>query len=248
MIAVGTQPARPAHGRLRRPHDHRLRRPAEARAARAALDDRRRRRRDRRRVRVDVRRARHEGHASSTSATARSTSSTARSARRSSTCCAAATSRSACARRSTRSSRSDGRARIRLGVGQGDHRPRPCSTRSGARARRTALGIEHTGLEADKRGRLTRSTSDFRTSVPHIFAVGDVAGRRASPRPRWSRAGSPPCTRSTQPVTHAARARPDRRLRHPRDRHGGRTEEQLTDDARPVRDRASRAGASSPAA
>jgi NAD(P) transhydrogenase len=37
------------------------------------------------------------------------------------------------------------------------------------------LGIERTGLEADKRGRL-RTNEQFRTSVPHIFAVGDVAG------------------------------------------------------------------------
>jgi NAD(P) transhydrogenase len=37
------------------------------------------------------------------------------------------------------------------------------------------LGIECTGLEADKRGRL-RTDDQFRTSVPHIFAVGDVAG------------------------------------------------------------------------
>ena len=37
------------------------------------------------------------------------------------------------------------------------------------------LGIERTGLEADKRGRI-KVDDDFRTSVPHIFAVGDVAG------------------------------------------------------------------------
>jgi NAD(P) transhydrogenase len=37
------------------------------------------------------------------------------------------------------------------------------------------LGIDRTGLEADKRGRI-KVDDDFRTSVPHIFAVGDVAG------------------------------------------------------------------------
>ena len=37
------------------------------------------------------------------------------------------------------------------------------------------LGIERTGLEADARGRL-HVDAQFRTSVPHIFAVGDVAG------------------------------------------------------------------------
>jgi NAD(P) transhydrogenase len=37
------------------------------------------------------------------------------------------------------------------------------------------LAIERAGLEADKRGRLP-TDEQFRTSVPHIFAVGDVAG------------------------------------------------------------------------
>jgi NAD(P) transhydrogenase len=37
------------------------------------------------------------------------------------------------------------------------------------------LGLEHAGLEADKRGRL-KVDECYRTSVPHVFAVGDVAG------------------------------------------------------------------------
>jgi NAD(P) transhydrogenase len=37
------------------------------------------------------------------------------------------------------------------------------------------LGLEQAGLEADKRGRL-RVDDLFRTDVPHVFAVGDVAG------------------------------------------------------------------------
>jgi NAD(P) transhydrogenase len=37
------------------------------------------------------------------------------------------------------------------------------------------LGIENAGLQADKRGRL-EVDEQYRTSVPHIFAVGDVAG------------------------------------------------------------------------
>jgi NAD(P) transhydrogenase len=36
------------------------------------------------------------------------------------------------------------------------------------------LGLDHAGLEADARGRIAVDR-DFRTSVPHIFAVGDVA-------------------------------------------------------------------------
>ncbi|MBA2581722.1 MAG: Si-specific NAD(P)(+) transhydrogenase [Thermoleophilaceae bacterium] len=38
-----------------------------------------------------------------------------------------------------------------------------------------ALGLEHAGLAADARGRIDVG-EDFRTAVPHIFAVGDVAG------------------------------------------------------------------------
>ena len=44
--------------------------------------------------------------------------------------------------------------------------------RSGATA---DLGLEHAGLAADDRGRLAVDTQ-FRTTVPHIFAVGDVIG------------------------------------------------------------------------
>src|SRR4029079_5039442 len=37
------------------------------------------------------------------------------------------------------------------------------------------LGLENAGLAADDRGRI-RVDSRFRTSVPHIYAVGDVIG------------------------------------------------------------------------
>ncbi len=38
------------------------------------------------------------------------------------------------------------------------------------------LGLENCGLEADKRGRLTVDPVTFQTSVPHIYAAGDVIG------------------------------------------------------------------------
>jgi NAD(P) transhydrogenase len=44
--------------------------------------------------------------------------------------------------------------------------------RQGATA---GLGLENVGLEPDKRGRVAIDES-FRTTVPHIYAVGDVAG------------------------------------------------------------------------
>jgi NAD(P) transhydrogenase len=37
------------------------------------------------------------------------------------------------------------------------------------------LDLQNTGLETDKRGRI-KVDGDYRTSVPHIFAVGDVCG------------------------------------------------------------------------
>jgi NAD(P) transhydrogenase len=67
-----------------------------------------------------------------------------------------------------------GRARIRLASGKeiGSETVLYAVGRQGAT---DGLGIERTGLEADKRGRL-RVDAQFRTAVPHIFAVGDVAG------------------------------------------------------------------------
>jgi NAD(P) transhydrogenase len=47
---------------------------------------------------------------------------------------------------------------------------------------------EKAGLEADSRGRI-KVDEDYCTSVPHVYAVGDVIGFPHWPRPRWSRAG-----------------------------------------------------------
>jgi NAD(P) transhydrogenase len=40
----------------------------------------------------------------------------------------------------------------------------------------TTLGLENCGLAADTRGRLTIDPDTFQTSVPHIYAAGDVVG------------------------------------------------------------------------
>lgn len=48
-----------------------------------------------------------------------------------------------------------------------------CAGRMGATAE---LGLESCGLEADARGRLTIDPDTFQTSVPHIYAAGDVIG------------------------------------------------------------------------
>ena len=46
---------------------------------------------------------------------------------------------------------------------------------TGRQGSTAGLGLERAGLEADKRGRVPID-GDYRTRVPHIFAVGDVAG------------------------------------------------------------------------
>ena len=63
-----------------------------------------------------------------------------------------------------------------------------------------SLALENAGLEADKRGRIAVD-DEYRTAVPHIFAVGDVAGAPGWPPRRWSRAASPRCTPSASPVS-----------------------------------------------
>jgi NAD(P) transhydrogenase len=68
----------------------------------------------------------------------------------------------------------DGGARIRLASGKEIHSETVLYA-VGRQGATEGLGIERTGLEADNRGRL-RVDGEFRTSVPHIFAVGDVTG------------------------------------------------------------------------
>jgi len=48
-----------------------------------------------------------------------------------------------------------------------------CAGRLGATS---SLGLESCGLETDKRGRLTVDPRTFQTTVPHIYAAGDVIG------------------------------------------------------------------------
>jgi NAD(P) transhydrogenase len=67
-----------------------------------------------------------------------------------------------------------GHARIKLASGKEIHSETVLYA-VGRQGATKDLGIDRTGLVADKRGRLTVD-EQFRTSVPHIFAVGDVAG------------------------------------------------------------------------
>ena len=182
------------HRRLRRPHDHRLRRPAADGPARAALDDRRRRGRDRRRVRVDVRLARHEGHRRR-QARARARLPRRRD-RRGLPVPAAAQQRHVPPpreRRGDRVGRRPGAHPARLG--QDDQlrdralRGRPAGRDGRPRDREDGAG----GRQArPAEGRRRSSARPSRTSSPSA-----TSRAAASPRPRWSRAGSPRCTPST---------------------------------------------------
>jgi NAD(P) transhydrogenase len=94
------------------------------------------------------------------------------------------------------------------------------------------LDLQNAGLHADKRGRLTVD-DQYRTSVPHIYAVGDIAGPPglASTSMEQGRiaaltAFGEPCTRLSELVPIGIYAIPEISF-------VGRTEEQLTEAAVP---------------
>jgi NAD(P) transhydrogenase len=68
----------------------------------------------------------------------------------------------------------DGVAHVRLASGK-DIASETVLYAVGRQGDTDRLGLEHAGLEPDKRGRLAVD-GEQRTAVPHIFAVGDVAG------------------------------------------------------------------------
>ncbi|HVU19989.1 MAG TPA: FAD-dependent oxidoreductase [Rhizomicrobium sp.] len=59
------------------------------------------------------------------------------------------------------------------------------------------LGLDAIGIEADNRGRSKVDPQTYQTSVPHIYAAGDIIGFPVSHRLRWSRAASRHAMRST---------------------------------------------------
>ena len=109
------------------------------------------------------------------SASGCSTSATARSSRACATTYATSASPSASARRSTAVERARGRHPHHARERQARSSPTSCSTRPGARGRRTRSSLQNAGLEADARGRIAVG-ADFRTAVENIFAAGDVIG------------------------------------------------------------------------
>src|SRR3712207_3727205 len=95
-----------------------------------------------------------------------------------------------------------------------------------------SLGLQRTGLEANARGQIKVDT-EHRTSVPHIFAVGDVVGppglaATAMEQGRIAAlcAFDPPVSRDPSLVPTGVYAVPEIGM-------VGATEEQFTDEARP---------------
>ena len=124
----------------------------------------------------------------------------------------------------------DGRARIKLASGK-EIVSETVLYAVGRQGATDELGIDKTGLEADKRGRLTVD-DNFRTSVPHIFAVGDVAGGGlAATAMEQGRIAA--LHAFDQPVTTLHSLAPTGIYAIPEIGMVGSTEEQLTDSSRP---------------
>ncbi len=103
-----------------------------------------------------------------------------------------------------------------------------CTGRQGDTER---LGLERAGLETDKRGRL-KVDDCYRTSVPHIFAVGDVSGGGlAATAMEQGRIAA--LHAFEQPVSELPELIPSGVYAIPEIAMVGRTEEQLTDAALP---------------
>lgn len=93
------------------------------------------------------------------------------------------------------------------------------------------LGLDNAGLEADGRGRILVD-ADHRTSAPHIYAVGDVAGGGLAATAMEQ--GRIAALRAfDEPVTHLPELVPTGVYAIPEIGMVGRTEEELTDAAVP---------------
>jgi NAD(P) transhydrogenase len=94
------------------------------------------------------------------------------------------------------------------------------------------LALEKTGLETDKRGRL-KVDSDYRTSVPHIFAVGDVCGPPGLAATAMEQGRIAALHAFGEPVQELPELVPTGVYAIPEIGYVGRTEEELTDAAVP---------------
>jgi NAD(P) transhydrogenase len=94
------------------------------------------------------------------------------------------------------------------------------------------IGLDKTGLESDKRGRITVDEC-YRTSVPHIFAVGDCAGGAGLAATAMEQGRIAALHAFEQPVAELPELIPIGVYAIPELAMVGRTEEDLTDAAIP---------------
>jgi len=94
------------------------------------------------------------------------------------------------------------------------------------------LGLKSTGLETDKRGRI-KVDEAYRTAVPHIFAVGDVAGGAGLAATAMEQGRIAALHAFDQPVAQLPQLIPSGVYAIPELAMVGCTEEQLTDEAVP---------------
>jgi NAD(P) transhydrogenase len=90
------------------------------------------------------------------------------------------------------------------------------------------LGLDKAGLKADKRGRMSVD-GDYRTEVPHIFAVGDVAGPPGLAATSMEQGRIAALTAFGEPVTQLPELVPIGIYAIPEISYVGRTEEELTE-------------------
>jgi NAD(P) transhydrogenase len=94
------------------------------------------------------------------------------------------------------------------------------------------LGLDRAGLKADKRGRVPVG-EDFRTEVPHIFAVGDVCGPPGLAATAMEQGRLAALHAFEQPVRSMPELIPTGIYAIPEVSMVGATEEQLTEDSVP---------------
>jgi NAD(P) transhydrogenase len=95
-----------------------------------------------------------------------------------------------------------------------------------------AIGLDKTGLETDKRGRI-KVDECYRTAVPHIFAVGDCAGGAGLAATAMEQGRIAALHAFDQPVSELPDLIPTGVYAIPELAMVGQTEEQLTDAAVP---------------
>src|SRR5215207_3160995 len=124
----------------------------------------------------------------------------------------------------------DGTARVRLASGK-ELISETVLYAVGRQGDTDGLGVGRTGLEADKRGGL-KVDAEFRTSVPRVFAVGDVAGGGlAATAMEQGRIAA--LHAFDEPVTTLPQLIPTGVYAIPEIGMVGRTEEELTDSSQP---------------